>query len=54
MLLLLCKEAALPWSGSVYKRTVIAMLIKAWQFSFSNCDLVNPPLVHDLKRCQLF
>ena len=52
MLLLPCKEAALPWSGSVYKRIVIAMLIKAWQFSFCNCDLVNPPLVHDLKRCQ--
>lgn len=29
---------------------VIAMLIKDWQFSFSNCDLVNPPLVHDLKQ----
>lgn len=34
----------------LYKRVVIAMLIKDWQFSFSNCDLVNPPLVHDLEQ----
>lgn len=26
------------------------MLIKDWQLSFANCDLVNPPLVHDLEQ----